>query len=360
MLADIWRALLGLDDIRPEDNFFDCGGNSLIAVQLRSTVAARLKTQLPLHALIEHPTFAELLAVVRKAGSIAPAQHSALPEPASARPRHNLVVCLQAGSTGRIPLFLLPPVGGTVFTYMELGRHFHADLPVYAFRSSGLEPGEPIYKDIHAMAARYLEEVLAIQTQGPYILGGHSGGGTISYEMASLLAQRGATRTLVWMADTGFTTQYQRMNVTSVKQVLENLKAFKDIAPSIWQTFTTALTNDAVLREIVVRNYEALASYRPGRTAADVVYIRARERDAVLDLHPESEWMELVDGAFTAHNGPGNHLSMIEAPCAAALARIVQQHVDQFLGDDDLARYRYLSSPRARLQTSTPLTSLPE
>jgi thioesterase domain-containing protein len=254
--------------------------------------------------------------------------------PPTKETRRSLSVRLQEGVHGKVPLFLFPPVGGTVYTYMELTRHLRADRPVYAFRASGTEPGEPIYEEIPVMAARYMDEVLKVQPEGPYLLGGHSGGGTIAYEMACQLAERRSEPILVWMADSGFTTQYQRMNVIGVEQVLDNLRAFKDIAPRTWNTFTAALADDPMLRELVVSNYKALACYHPKRTSAEVVYIRAAERDAVLDKHPEAGWMDLAAGPFTVHNAPGNHMTMIEAPCAVALARIVQQHMDLFFTKD--------------------------
>jgi thioesterase domain-containing protein/aryl carrier-like protein len=379
VLAGIWQELLGVESVHADDNFFDCGGDSLIAVQLRANVKSRLNTHVSLHAMIEHPTFAGLLSAVRNAATILPTSVAPPGEQVSSgskdvrneresRParrrsavhaeedegaalamslapplipplatREKLMVRLADGAPGKAPLFLVQPVGGTVYTYLELQRHLRGDRPIYAFRASGMEPGEPIYTDIPAMASRCLEEVLSVQPEGPYLLGGHSGGGTIAYEMACQLADRGPASTLVWMADSGFTTQYQRMNVTGIEHVLEALSAFKDIAPKIWRSFTIALADDSVLREIVVANYKALASYNPKRTTADVVYIRARERDAVLDKHPEVGWMDLVDGDFAAHNAPGNHLTMLDRPFAATLARIVQRHVDQFLSTHPLA-----------------------
>src|SRR5262249_55385069 len=41
VVADIWADVLGVDGVRPDDDFFDLGGDSLSAVQILSRVAQR-------------------------------------------------------------------------------------------------------------------------------------------------------------------------------------------------------------------------------------------------------------------------------------------------------------------------------
>jgi acyl carrier protein len=60
MLADIWSDLLRLERVGVHDNFFELGGHSLLATQVISRVRAALHLELPLRALLEHPTIAEL------------------------------------------------------------------------------------------------------------------------------------------------------------------------------------------------------------------------------------------------------------------------------------------------------------
>lgn len=55
-VADLWAAALGLDRIGCDDNFFDLGGRSVIAVQLAAHVAAAVSVPLPPTALLQYPT----------------------------------------------------------------------------------------------------------------------------------------------------------------------------------------------------------------------------------------------------------------------------------------------------------------
>lgn len=59
-VIDIWRDLFGVDSIRPEDNFADQGGNSLIALQLVAQLRTTFKIDLPLRVVFESQTVTAL------------------------------------------------------------------------------------------------------------------------------------------------------------------------------------------------------------------------------------------------------------------------------------------------------------
>ena len=59
-VLEIWRELFGIENIRPDDNFFDLGGNSLIALQLVAQLRATFKIDLPLRVVFESPTVTTL------------------------------------------------------------------------------------------------------------------------------------------------------------------------------------------------------------------------------------------------------------------------------------------------------------
>lgn len=69
MLVEIWAAVLGIERVGINDNFFDLGGHSLLAAQVMSRVQKAFKTELPLRLLFEFPTvaaFAEQMTAIRK------------------------------------------------------------------------------------------------------------------------------------------------------------------------------------------------------------------------------------------------------------------------------------------------------
>jgi hypothetical protein len=60
VLSGIWAQVLGVTRVGVSDNFFQLGGHSLLATQVVSRVRKLLRTDLPLYALFEKPTIAEL------------------------------------------------------------------------------------------------------------------------------------------------------------------------------------------------------------------------------------------------------------------------------------------------------------
>jgi len=64
MLAAVWGEVLGRGGVGVEENFFELGGHSLLAMRVISRVRTAFGVELPVHAVFEAPTVAELAARV--------------------------------------------------------------------------------------------------------------------------------------------------------------------------------------------------------------------------------------------------------------------------------------------------------
>ncbi len=93
-LAEIWAEALEVRRVGRHDNFFDLGGHSLLATLVATRMGNTFETQVPVRALFESPTIAELAEVIeaglkssgRKPGS----GKKAIQKPIAAGPRPSL------------------------------------------------------------------------------------------------------------------------------------------------------------------------------------------------------------------------------------------------------------------------------
>ncbi|AXO35399.1 type I polyketide synthase [Micromonospora sp. B006] len=72
-LEQLWKDVLGVDRVAPEDDFFELGGHSLAALRLRGRIRDGLGVEVELDQLFDEPTFGALAAFVEAAPGAAPA-----------------------------------------------------------------------------------------------------------------------------------------------------------------------------------------------------------------------------------------------------------------------------------------------
>jgi amino acid adenylation domain-containing protein len=192
MLAEAWNAVLPSKGLSRAAHFFECGGNSLTAVQFLNEVENRLGVHVPPHVFLGAPTVSALAAWLetqREAGLLSVAD----PFPA-------LVPLKPSGA--RMPFYFVSPAGGVVFPYFELIVRLPAEQPAYGLQDPSLNPERPILPTLEALVDHHLAILREHNPNGPYLLGGWSFGGLVAYEMAQRLAREGANVPLLVLWDT--------------------------------------------------------------------------------------------------------------------------------------------------------------
>ena len=186
-LAAIWSRLLDLKDVGVEEDFFELGGHSLMAVRLFAEIERKLGVRLPLSALFETATVAGLAELVERERSGQTVDWSALIE-------------MRAGNE-QTPLFLVSFAGGDVLPYRELVENLDSGLPVFGLPAPGVDKRTQPLTSVEELAAYYVEQVRAVQPQGPYRLGGFCFSGLVAYEMARILLAAGEELELLALID---------------------------------------------------------------------------------------------------------------------------------------------------------------
>jgi acyl carrier protein len=67
-VAQIWTEVLRCDRIGVRDNFFDLGGHSILAMRIVSRIEDALGVRLPLAAVFDRPTVAEMALLIVHSG----------------------------------------------------------------------------------------------------------------------------------------------------------------------------------------------------------------------------------------------------------------------------------------------------
>jgi len=184
-LIVLWRRVLSVGRIGPDDDFFAAGGNSMLAAALFASIKKELGYAPSLAVLYDASTPRSLAKLLSRGKR--------------SEDWESLVAINRHGD--RTPLFLVHAAEGNVLLYRSLAEHLGADQPVWGLQSAGLDGKTRIDPRFEHVAALYIEQIRTIQPHGPYMLGGYCLGGTIALEMAHQLIEAGEEVGLVAMIE---------------------------------------------------------------------------------------------------------------------------------------------------------------
>lgn len=67
-MVEIWSEILGIEEIEPDDNFFEMGGHSLLAIKIANRIRDRYSVEIPLKNLFQNPSLrgmSEQVSIIR-------------------------------------------------------------------------------------------------------------------------------------------------------------------------------------------------------------------------------------------------------------------------------------------------------
>ncbi len=333
-LTRIWERVLRTSPIGIHDNFFDLGGDSLLAVRLMADLRAVTERELPLVTLIEAPTIASLADILRDGH----------------KSEWNCLVPIKS-SGDRPPFYCVHGVGGNILEFMDLARHIPADQPFYGIQALGLSGRTPRKKfTIEELAQHYIAEIREVQPQGPYYLGGSSFGGWVAYEMARQLTALGQPVGLVAMFDTavpgpqpsqGMVNGWrQRIDTWKYRFALhwqnamvlhpgERISYVRDKTRRAAQriSYGRAALSETI-RSVNEAGHWAANNYAPGEYPGNITLFRATQQPPWIVSDRTLGWKSLVKGKIKIYDTPGHHADLVRDP----RARVLAEQLDDALG----------------------------
>ncbi len=353
LLSSLWAQVLGVESVGPEDDFFELGGHSLLAVKLVQAIGDTFGQELELAALLEAPTLE--------------AQAQLLYSGVGTRRASALVKLQTSGS--RPPIFCVCSLGGTVLNQRPLALCLGPEQPFYGLQAVDLEPGLGRPARIEDYAAAYVEAMRSVAPRGPYVIGGHSFGGIVSFEIAQQLTGLGEEVALLFILDSSLPNLDRRLMdrlagllafarglpfvpaeaLSQLRRDPEELaRALRaklrfvrgrvrssrpempapDAEPAARDENARLDVRDLVAmqhwpennRRIAERHWRAVLAYRPGKYPGRITLFRSRFHSPFLGLGRQMGWDRVALGGVEVVSVPGGHLSVLQPPNVDTLA----------------------------------------
>ncbi|MFI7024044.1 amino acid adenylation domain-containing protein [Micromonospora sp. NPDC049900] len=336
LVAEVWRAVLGVSQVGATDDFFELGGHSLLATQ----VVARLRRELPdvvgpgappvsVMDLFRHRTVRELARLAAGDGGEGGLLHE-LTRPTPAATRIATLVCVPYG-------------GGSAVVYQPLADALPAGYRLLSVAMPGHDIGladDPA--PVAEVAADVVAEILR-RVPGPLILYGHCGpGGALAVEVARRLEAAGRDLEAVYL---GAVFPFARpvgglLGPLLRLRLAERLRsdriyrtwlqaqgtAVGSLAPDEVAFLIRAMRHDA---EVSEEYFTELMRQRVDRLRAPVVSV-VGERDRSTDFHEERyrEWHFLSDRtALAVIDEAGHYFLRYRAAELAEIVTAVHRHL---------------------------------
>jgi pyochelin synthetase len=340
-LARIFAEVLGLQRMGVEEDFFDSGGNSLLALKLIARVEKALGRRISLATLLEAPTVRELAGLVsgrqspRSVPGVAPIQWG------GSRPAF---FCVGAGPLHRRLASLLGP--DQPYMGIDLDQAEYKTL-AWPFK-------------IEDAASILVKKTRELQPAGPYFLGGECSHGVVAYEMARQIQEAGDEVRLVVLLDAGNPARassylkeikerglWGRVSVLGrrVENALANLRrmglpgfvvyAGQHVKYELQQTKAewnlyrlrrkTAARPAETEVDLINFEYLAMPGYRPRPYSGHVALIRRPVPPEHLYLDADIGWAEVVNGTLEIRFVSGVFDDLFKDPHVNVTARVLKE-----------------------------------
>lgn len=343
MVNDLWLEHLNLQELNPDDDFFDLGGDSLIALGMIEDINNMFSTDISANILYDNPTLGKLSELVMSRQQ----QESAKPvaaKPTSAPAKHSKftpLVQLQQGTNENLPpIFLVHAAGGGLILFSRLVAALGKEYTVYGFES----PPDLPQNSIEELADTYLNALLQkFPFKESFIIGGHSFGPVVALEITRKLIEFGKTVESMILIDPpgpgkmpkhpeNYTDILLHLNDDIVKldkqymlglPLEEQISYFHQLSgETLWKHHFSIITPAFVTT--FKKQLDMLQSYTFPPLACNGIYFTPTQSMPLLPKDMFTAWESILEGNLEVVEVEGNHISMVENPGAMTIAEVIK------------------------------------
>lgn len=326
-LRQLWSETLSLPEknISINDDYFLLGGNSISAITLSVAIEKAFSIYYPIHYIIEAPILvaqAEKIIgqkVKYKTKNVYQ-EHDIL---------HDLQLPLVPIKIGnhRQNIFLIHPIGGTIFRYMPLARYLGDNYNVYGIQDPGIYAQSYLFDSLESLSSHYLQVIQAHQPHGPYIIGGASYGGNVSIEIARQLYDKGIHDVCIISCDAW--ALYPAMANNNRDWFENNIRRQ---AADLRQMLPSEITLPELLLDLTWQRQQLIVQYEVRKRPYRLALFKANTLTPVLEPIQEeyNHWRDFCLIPINKYNVPGDHESMLNEPNAPVLYRAILDYLSKY------------------------------
>ncbi len=302
-VAELFKEILKIEKVGVFDNFFDRGGNSLLAVQLIQKIEKKFGKEIPLIALFQNPTVIALAAICTGENTV-----------------QNSVVEAIKSSGDQSPIFYI----GSTLVARKCSQFWQHQRPVYAINILASNALFQTYDgfSIVILAAKYVDEILAINSDGPFYIWAYCLDQIVAYEVCQELSRRGKKIGALIFIDFARLGYEYSFGEGFKKFGLRYLHTqIRIMMHKVYYKFIGEITEFNIQRDRTFYDeyyMPACIEYKPGSLACPVLFIRSME----FRYAPLPPYIKEIVGQIKSINMPYLHLPMYRKE--DALKRIVK------------------------------------
>ena len=343
-LVEVWKYVLGIQEVGIHDNFFDIGGHSLLAAHLTAHIHRITGRRIPVSAIFRAPTIEELANLM----------HEDLDKRADP-----LLMELSRGDN-KIPFFAVAEPGVDSLGFGILARTLGQPHSVYKLQAAGEatweRPLEP--QELRSLAEQYVTAMRKVQLRGPYCLGAMCNGALIAQEMIQQLESQGEEVALFAILDTWVREDSLVRGLWMLNYYKDRLRALPKL--SIRKQWDTAART---VGRVVKRSdrgrtkwgeaYWPGASFRIPRFAAPVLLFKRPRQPFFYVRDPEMGWGKRSTSGVEICDVNCGHFEFLRQPHVSLVAQRLSSKLDE------INRQAQLGRPVRSLMPVSPLIASP-
>ena len=183
LITKLFAEVFNVDKVGANDDFFDIGGDSLVAETLSLAISEHIGRDFQLSALIEHGSPRKIATLLEVKSTEAAA-------------------LVSVGGHNRPPIFMVHGRDGLTFPTADFRRALADGQKLHMFELPGIRGGHS-YDQIEDIAVAYVAQLVENYREGPIFLASFCMGALIALEMAAQLAKKGRTVAQLVLLDPG-------------------------------------------------------------------------------------------------------------------------------------------------------------